>query len=470
MEEKDNIKKDFVDLYSNQSEEQRRNIDAITYLKGLEFSDPAAIAKYLQKDVFILESSFDENNKKVQKQEVYIKNNGEYLKIADLTEKGIVFTEEYLEYVKNINELLFDTINKQNGKKIEFDEQTVLESKKIEKDELEKEKNKNDKELQREDSQENSDEEIENDEVNIKKIAEKTGISESELNSCASIDPEQKITNEKSFEDITHTKGEYKKVIAVNADSKSRGTSRFAFWGVKKDGTVEQIPELEERDGVNTGKDICTINRDGSEITKKQTAALFSLEGKEEGFSLRIGQYGIMEVDYIRRIPEQGNMPLSIPVETSRDIHPTQKQVREFMNDSLTSKDKLRQATDNANRQLDGVADKEAEVERTNLSQITKDTNMEAIQVDEEITLYNGKTTTIMKEAQNLDMSLEEYKEKFANLKVNSISDKVMLIREEKSMEHTREEERTREERMTPEEEAMARENRRRMMEMMKRK
>lgn len=96
-------------------------------------------------------------------------------------------------------------------------------------------------------------------------------MSEGDLSSCSEISPTQKITNEKSFEDITNMKDKYTKVFVVNSDSNSRGTSRFAFWGLRKDGEVEQIPGLEERDGVNTGKEICAINRDGSEVTKKQT-------------------------------------------------------------------------------------------------------------------------------------------------------------------------------------------------------
>ena len=179
--------------------------------------------------------------------------------------------------MQNINDLVFDTVKKQNGKELELDEKLMLEAPKMDKKEL------SNLELEKE-KEEKAKEDARDDEVQIEKIAQKSGLSPEELSSCSQISPTQKVTDNKTFEDITHTNGQYSKVFVVNADSRSKGTSRFAFWGVKQDGEIEQIPGLEERDGVNTGKEICSINRDGSEVTKKQTAALFSLDGKEEGF------------------------------------------------------------------------------------------------------------------------------------------------------------------------------------------
>lgn len=455
-EKKKNINEQMLQLYSSNIE-TKEQIEEITYLDSVAFNPQNALAEYKQEQVFLVKKMVPEGNEQVQTLELYMQNNEGYLKIGDLTPKGIVFTPEYLEYMQNINDLVFDTVKKQNGKELELDEKLMLEAPKMDKKEL------SDLELEKE-KEEKAKEDARDDEVQIEKIAQKSGLSPEELSSCSQISPTQKVTDNKTFEDITHTNGQYSKVFVVNADSRSKGTSRFAFWGVKQDGEIEQIPGLEERDGVNTGKEICSINRDGSEVTKKQTAALFSLDGKEEGFSLTVGQYGIIETDYVRRVPEQGNKPIAIPVETSNQIYPTTKQVRKFMDERITNKENLKQVTDAANHQLDDRGEEEAEVETTNLSQITRTVENEVIDPDEIITLPNGVQTTIAQEAETLNLSMDEYIEKFEQIDGDCISNKVELIRLEKELNDI--EERAREERKTPEEEAIERDIRRRMQEL----
>ena len=455
-EKKKNINEQMLQLYSSNIE-TKEQIEEITYLDSVTFNPQNALAEYNQEQVFLVRKMVPEGNEQVQTLELYMQNNEGYLKIGDLTPKGIVFSAEYLEYMKNINDLVFDTVKKQNGKELELDEKLMLEAPKMDKKEL------SDLEFEKE-KEEKAKEDARDDEVQIEKIAQKSGLSPEELSSCSQISPTQKVTDNKTFEDITHTNGQYSKVFVVNADSRSKGTSRFAFWGVKQDGEIEQIPGLEERDGVNTGKEICSINRDGSEVTKKQTAALFSLDGKEEGFSITVGQYGIIETDYVRRVPEQGNKPIAIPVETSNQIYPTTKQVRKFMDERTTNKENLKQVTDAANHQLDGKGEAEAEVETTNLSQITRTVENEVIDPDEIITLPNGVQTTIAQEAEALNLSMDEYIEKFEQIDGECISNKVELIRLEKELNDI--EERSREERKTPEEEAIERDIRRRMQEL----
>lgn len=455
-EKKKNINEQMLQLYSRNIE-TKEQIEEITYLDSVAFNPQNALAEYNQEQVFLVKKMVPEGNEQIQTLELYMQNNESYLKIGDLTPKGIVFTPEYLEYMQNINDLVFDTVKKQNGKELELDEKFMLEAPKMDKKEL------YNLELEKE-KEEKAKEDARDDEVQIEKIAQKSGLSPEELSSCSQISPTQKVTDNKTFEDITHTNGQYSKVFVVNADSRSKGTSRFAFWGVKQDGEIEQIPGLEERDGVNTGKEICSINRDGSEVTKKQTAALFSLDGKEEGFSLTVGQYGIIETDYVRRVPEQGNKPIAIPVETSNQIYPTTKQVRKFMDERTTNKENLKQVTDAANHQLYGKGEAKAEVETTNLSQISGKIDDKAINLDEIITLPNGVKTTITQEAKALNLSMDEYIEKFEQIDGDCISNKVELIRLGKELNDI--EERSREERKTPEEEAIERDIRRRIQEL----
>ena len=461
MKDKKDIKEKMLELYSTESSIEREKVQDIIFLDNLKFKPYNAMAEFSQADLFIVkkqEPDEKENGKYIEIMELYIQNEQVHLKVGELINGKIIFTEEYLEYVASINALIADVVKKQNGHDLPVQEQTHEDAIQLDKHELEYHytlKRLEKTEEKRAEPQTEQDQEKQA----ITKIAEKSGMSEGDLSSCSEISPTQKITNEKSFEDI--------KVFVVNSDSNSRGTSRFAFWGLRKDGEVEQIPGLEERDGVNTGKEICAINRDGSEVTKKQTTALFSLEGKEEGFALTIGQYGILETDYVRRAPEQGDKPLSIPVETSTQIYPTTMQVRKFMNDKYMNKADLKKTTQTANHQLDSHGDKEAEVETTNLSQISKRIKDEAININEEVKLHNGRITTIAKEAARLEMSITEYTNRFEQLEGDCIADKIELIAQEKQMEHVRQEERAREERMTPEEEAEERRLREQMKKMM---
>ena len=134
------------------------------------------------------------------------------------------------------------------------------------------------------------------------------------------------------------------------------------------------------------------------------------------------------------------------------------------MDERTTNKENLKQVTDAANHQLDGKGEAKAEVETTNLSQISGKIDDKAINLDEIITLPNGVKTTITQEAKALNLSMDEYIEKFEQIDGDCISNKVELIRLGKELNDI--EERSREERKTPEEEAIERDIRRRIQEL----
>ena len=273
MKDKKDIKEKMLELYSTESSIEREKVQDIIFLDNLKFKPYNAMAEFSQADLFIVkkqEPDEKENGKYIEIMELYIQNEQVHLKVGELINGKIIFTEEYLEYVASINALIADVVKKQNGHDLPVQEQTHEDAIQLDKHELEYHYTL--KRLEKtEDKRAEPQTEQDKEKQAITKIAEKSGMSEGDLSSCSEISPTQKITNEKSFEDITNMKDKYTKVFVVNSDSNSRGTSRFAFWGLRKDGEVEQIQGLEERDGVNTGKEICAINRDGSEVTKKQT-------------------------------------------------------------------------------------------------------------------------------------------------------------------------------------------------------
>ena len=255
----------------------------------------------------------------------------------------------------------------------------------------------------------------------IEEIAIKTGMSIEDIKSCASLDPKEKITDSQSFEDITNTVGKYEKVLPVASNSKTQGTSRFVFYGITPKGEVEQVPGFEERDGVNTGKEIYSMNRDGSVVKEKQTSALFMLRNGEEGFSVTIGQYGMIEVDYIRKDPTQ-NKFIGLTLNTYSE-KPTTREVQEFMNDARTTDEELTEIIEKTEHQLD-----EHGSETTLLQNIDDNPNNDkAIDIDEEIEMHDGTVTTLRQEAEKYNMSPEDYIKYFEAARGDCTSDKIMV-------------------------------------------
>ena len=97
------------------------------------------------------------------------------------------------------------------------------------------------------------------------------------------------------------------KIGAVYSDYSKGQSGRFSFVGIDKDGQIQTIDSLENTQGTTTGQKVTSINsRDGSLIEEEQVAGMVringrnSLNGQEEMLSVRVGQYGILEVDYVR--------------------------------------------------------------------------------------------------------------------------------------------------------------------------
>ena len=173
--------------------------------------------------------------------------------------------------------------------------------------------------------------------------------------------------------------------------------------------------------GVNTGKEIYSMNRDGSVVKEKQTSALFMLRNGEEGFSVTIGQYGMIEVDYIRKDPTQ-NKFIGLTLNTYSE-KPTTREVQEFMNDARTTDEELTEIIEKTEHQLD-----EHGSETTLLQNIDDNPNNDkAIDIDEEIEMHDGTVTTLRQEAEKYNMSPEDYIKYFEAARGDCTSDKIMV-------------------------------------------
>ena len=198
-----------------------------------------------------------------------------------------------------------------------------------------------------------------------------------------------------------------------------------------QDGKIEPIQGLEERQGVNTGKSIYSINRDGSQVKEQQTSALFTMPNQREGFSVTVGQYGILETTYIRRSPNENKYIGSVV--NSSTQKPTTREVQEFMNDSRTTDAELGKTIDKTEHQL-------KETTETKIRNIDDNPNNDVeIDMDQEITLHDGTTTTLAKEAEKLNIVPDEYKKQFAAKEADCYASKVELIRKENIVDQSQE-------------------------------
>lgn len=440
------LEKQMLAIYKKHNEQEINPVQNITYNNELMMESDNNHAIYGMEDVLQVELKED-------KTMIGLYQDGQEIAIIN-SNSQVIFTEEYLMQMKEISPQIYMMLKQLNSEPIELivpekndknlpqiSDDMELPDFTLTKEELdiqvEIEEKENIQIPELEEPEEKDDEE---------KIATKMGVSKSDIKSFTRIDPKEKITDAKSFEDIANIKHKGYTDIYVTVN-KGKGNSRFTFWGVTRDGQAEQVPGLEERMGVNTGKTINKINRDGTEVKEEQSAALFTLPNGREGFSVEIGQYGISEVTYIRKDPTQ-NKYIGSKINSSTN-RPTTREVKEFMNDARTTDSELQDVIEKAEHQLD-------ETEKTNIRNIddNPDNDM-AIDMDANINLHDGTTTTLRKEAERYDISPDEYRTKFEEKEGDCISDKVEAIREEEREKE--EEEYYRDGRLTPEEEALKR-------------
>ena len=406
----------------------------IIYLPNMTINPENVQNAFQEQDVFLVERSSEqnlENNKDTEPSgpiyDIYIRDG--QIKMGTIENGVITFTPEYLQMMMELSPFIYQTLMMQQGKSYEIAEGFVdvsreedgiqLNPMEMSKEDIEKEMQER-VGLQGQEKLTEQDQEPKDEEQAIKEIAIKTGLSIEDIKSCASLDPKEKITDSQSFENLTNTVGKYVKVFPVASNSKTQGTSRFVFYGITPKGEVEQVPGFEERDGVNTGKEIYSMNRDGSVVKEKQTSALFMLRNGEEGFSVTIGQYGIIEVDYIRKDPTQ-NKFIGLTLNTYSE-KPTTREVQEFMNDARTTDTELTEIIEKTEHQLD-----EHGSETTLLQNIDDNPNNDkAIDIDEEIEMHDGTVTTLRQEAEKYNMSPEDYIKYFEEARGNCTSDKIM--------------------------------------------
>lgn len=442
--EKDIIKENMLILYKAYQDGEKNTVDEISYYKQIVLQSEKSPIMYGLQDIYPVNIKKPE---KIYGNRILLYQNGTPIAMID-ENSNIKFSNEYLEQMKSLNPSIYALLHSMNGKHYELPQiQEVSEKlpninskQEVEDFKLSKEELENAKQnettgqgmSEEENIQEvNNKQEPENEEESMEQIARQSGITKDDIKSCSEINPHERITDQKSFEDIANVTGKYSKIFVVSANSQTRGNSLYSFWGMTQDGKMEPVQGLEERQGVNTGKSIYSINRDGSQVKEQQTSALFTMPNQREGFSVTIGQYGIIETTYVRRSPNE-NKYIGSTVNSSTQ-KPTTREVQEFMNDSRTTDTELKETIDKTEHQL-------GETSETKLRNVDDNPNNDVeIDMDQEITLHDGTITTLAKEAEALNIAPDEYKKQFAEREADCYADKVELIREEQAEEQSAE-------------------------------
>lgn len=377
--------------------EKELNVEEVNYYHDFQFKGTGLA----QEDVFIAKVVNKTDNNITY--EIYSETTNSL--IATVTPDGkIHFMPEYLEMLRDINEEYFETLR--------------LEDSEFELPELEKE----DISLPQEDLKE------EKDKVKIKDVEEL--MEDEEVKSYSEADVNQKVfdkvTNKQEIDaDVRVTETEtiadmipsikekgFVKIGVVYSEKVEGGSGMFSFVGITQDGNIELVDGLENIEGTTTGQKVTSINNiDGSKIEQEQVAGMVringrnSFNGEEEYLSVKVGQYGILEVDYVRENlgADEENRYFSAPIETN-SIQPTTREVRSIMDKTRNTslEDEQKKASPEINRD-----------DETMVENIDDTASNDFLSIDDIIVLENGEETTIRKESKKAKVSPEEFLEKY---------------------------------------------------------
>lgn len=413
---------------SEELKQRGQEIDNIGYYKDFEFKgsglavNDVFIVKFKDSNDKVPKSRENEEGKEKELYEIYDKDNN---LIATVDEAGSVqFEADFVEGLKEINERYFDTLELEEA---EF--------------ELPDELKKDDLVLTKEELEEKQ----------ISKKLDSVGkvIGSKEIDSYSEIATDQtpqfeKLTNKQELDaDIRVTQTEtladlipelkekgIVKVGVVYSDFSKGQSGRFSFVGIDRNGQIQTIDSLDNIDGTTTGQKVTSLNSvDGSLVEQEQVAGMARLSdrtntnGEEEYLSVRQGDYGIIEVDYVRADlskPEDERY-ISAPIETD-NIWPTTREVRDFMDRSKNIE---------MDEELDRAEPEIARDEETSMENIDDTASNDYVTPDDIIVLDDGTETTLRKEAAKAKVSPEEFTRRYNEMGGKTPDEKIDYIQDE---------------------------------------
>lgn len=338
-----------VDEHIDINSQERTNI---TYYKDLKFNK---IGLGIE-NVYIVETPIKEgyenaNNKEdINIFEIYDEEGN---LIATVKPDGkICFVPEYLEKLKEIDEKYFEQLNFDDldfEKPEELKENDVTMTKQElqerERNNIERKKESQEEEKDAEDKQE-KDKELEDEKK--QQAAEALGLETSEISSICTINPREKITDKYNLIDIMPEAEKYDEISIVYSSPNDKGHGNFTILGVSntqtskdegvKSNTCTPLTSIEPIEGTSTEKDVISVNQDGTEVIEKQVQGLFRINsrGRTDGISVSIGNYGMMDVDYVSNVMDKEHRRAT-PIKTKgpENVRDSSSEVRENAGDSI---------------------------------------------------------------------------------------------------------------------------------------
>lgn len=302
-----NKMQELSEMVDTELDNKQQKREDITYYDDFEFKG----SNLAVKSVYIVEISNNNDEKTADKSdenyttyEIFDRNNK---KIADVDEKGkIRFNPEFIERLKqidsnyieqlNLEDLTFELPEKLSERDVHLTREELLEEKERDigsKKEEQKDKKEEDKEAEKETEEEKK-----------QKTADALGIDETEIKSISTIDLNQKVTDKYTLRDmIPEVKECDMLTVAYTKDG------NFTLLGAKRDGTRENLKSVESIEGASTNKNVISINEDGSRVEEKQVKGLMRINARnrDDGLSISIGDYGMMNIDYVSNVMDKEN-------------------------------------------------------------------------------------------------------------------------------------------------------------------
>lgn len=277
--------------------------------------------------------------------------------IATVTEDGkLHFTAEYIESLKEIDPIYFEQLNledlnfelpeelQENDITMTREELQNHENRQLAEDKIGNKENVSEQKIDEDEKEEQTQDDEEGKKT---QAAEALGIDASEIKSICTINPREKITDKHNLIDIMPEAQGYDEVSIVCSNPNDKSQGRFTMLGVTngqkgEDGKNKTIctplTSVEPVEGTSTGKDVISVNEDGTKVTEKQVQGLFRINsrGRNDGISVSIGSYGMMDVDYVSNVMDKEHRR-STPIRTKgpENVRTPNAEVRENAGDSI---------------------------------------------------------------------------------------------------------------------------------------
>ena len=217
----------------------------------------------------------------------------------------LTFTEEYLERLRETNPQYYEML--------ELDDAT-FELPEVKEHDRELSR----KQLEEKEKQKLSEKKQERDwDKEEKEACEEAGIEDiDKLRALAIIEKKKKITGNQTLAQIVPELAKYEEIQISCEKGDNLSDGRFTVIGRKPDGTKEITDAFEQAEGVNTGRNVTSINRDGTEVEDKEVKGLLTIPGRpEEGLSISVGQYNQADISFVQNMNDRENRQ-SIPIES----------------------------------------------------------------------------------------------------------------------------------------------------------